>query len=135
MVAIEILLIEDNAADVVLTRQALAEFAVPINLHTACDGEEGLKMLSKPGFKPDLIILDLNLPKIDGHTVLERYQGPEVPVVVFSSSWNQAEIERALALGARDCVRKPISLEPFTNAVRGIVERWAPLSPAASAGT
>jgi CheY-like chemotaxis protein len=123
---LEILLVEDNAADVVLTRYALLGCPNSVILHTAQDGEEALKMLSDPSFKPDLIILDLNLPRVDGHTVLERFERHEVPVVVFSSTGNQAEMQRAMALGARDCVRKPIDLQPFTDAIRGIVQRWTP---------
>jgi CheY-like chemotaxis protein len=123
---LKILLVEDNPADVALTRNALRGFCSGVELYTAHDGEFALQMLSQPDFKPDLIILDLNLPRVDGHTVLQRFHRTDIPVVVFSSSGDQGEIQRALSLGARDCVRKPIGLQPFTDAVCGIVSRWLP---------
>ena len=125
MNTLEVLLVEDNAADVVLTRYAFKGCSDAVHLHTAQDGEEALRLLANPQFKPDLIILDLNLPRVDGHTLLERWKRRDVPVVIFSSKGKQAEMQRAMALGARDFVRKPIDLQPFTEAVRGIIRRWA----------
>lgn len=123
---LKILLVEDNPADIALTMNALRGFSSGVELYTANDGEYALEMLGQPDFKPDLIILDLNLPRVDGHTVLERFHRTDIPVVIFSSSGDQGEIQRALSLGARDCVRKPIGLQPFTDAVCGIVSRWLP---------
>jgi two-component system response regulator len=120
----EVFLIEDNPADVLLTRQALSKYPIPLKIRVAKDGEQALTTLTAPDCKPNLIILDLNMPKVDGHTVLERYQGRNVPVVIFSSGGNQAEVERALALGAREYVKKPIGFRPFADAVCGIVDRW-----------
>jgi CheY-like chemotaxis protein len=120
----EVFLIEDNPADVLLTRQALSKYPIPLKIRVAKDGEQALLTLTTPECKPNLIILDLNMPKVDGHTVLERYQGRGVPVVIFSSGGNEAEVERALALGAREYVKKPIGFRPFVDAVSGIVDRW-----------
>jgi len=120
----EVFLIEDNPADVLLTRQALSKYPIPLKIRVAKDGEQALTTLTTPDCKPNLIILDLNMPKVDGHTVLERYKCRNVPVVIFSSGGNQAEVDRALALGAREYVKKPIGFRPFVEAVCGIVDRW-----------
>jgi len=76
--------------------------------------------------KPDLVILDLSIPKIPGLAVLEQYQPKEKPpVVVFSSTWGQTDIKRALALGAREVVHKPLDMQAFIDAVCGMVRKWA----------
>ena len=124
MTAPEIFLVEDNPADVLLTRQALSKYPFPLHIQVAQDGEQALTTLTSPEFKPKLIILDLNMPKVDGHTVLERYRAKDVPVVIFSSGSNEAEVQRALDLGAREYVKKPIGFRPFVDAVCGIVDRW-----------
>jgi two-component system, chemotaxis family, response regulator Rcp1 len=125
MEQLEVLLVEDNPADVLLVRVALSQLSLPLKLQVAGDGEQALKMLSSPDFHPQLIILDLNMPRIDGPSLLRKYPERSIPIVVFSSSDNKAEVQQALALGARECVRKPIGFEPYANAVRSIVERWA----------
>jgi DNA-binding response OmpR family regulator len=76
------------------------------------------------GFRPDLVILDLNIPKISGLELLAKDEWSEIPVVVFSSSQNPEHIEKALDLGARDFVHKPLDLEAFKVAVCDIVEKW-----------
>jgi len=120
----EVFLIEDNPADVLLTREALSKYPIPLRIRVAKDGEQALTTLTTPDCKPNLIILDLNMPKVDGHTVLERYKNKTVPIVIFSSGSNEAEVTRALALGAREYVKKPIGFRPFVDAVSGIVDRW-----------
>jgi DNA-binding response OmpR family regulator len=121
----EILLVEDNAGDAVLIRQILGDAAVPVNLHIARDGEQAMTMLSDAHFRPSLIILDLNIPRITGPALLERWKSLDVPVVVFSSSLNDSERERVLGLGAREFILKPTDIEAFTAAVCGIIERYA----------
>src|ERR1700730_8698098 len=125
MQAVDVLLVEDNTGDAVLIRQALSECPVPVTLHIALDGEQALLMLTNPPVQPDLIILDLNIPKITGTALLQRWRVGTTPVVVFSSSANPTEKVRSLALGARESVSKPMDLDEFTRAVRGIVERWS----------
>ncbi len=125
MQKVEILLVEDNAGDAVLIRQILAEASVPVNLHIARDGEQALTMLSDADFRPSLIILDLNIPRITGSALLEQWKSLGTPVVVFSSSLNDAEQTRVLELGAREFVQKPTDIEEFTAAVCGIIRRWA----------
>src|SRR4030081_877493 len=119
-----VLLVEDNAGDAVLIRQILGESPVPVKLVIARDGDQGHQMLEDPEFTPEVIILDLNLPKLSGHAVLERNQRKDIPVVVFSSSWNETEIHRALNLGAREYVQKPSEIDAFADAVQGIISKW-----------
>jgi len=133
MEAIEVLLVEDNPADVLLVRVALSQLSLPLKLSVAKDGEQALKMLNSADFHPQLVILDLNMPRVDGQTVLQEYQPSQIPVVIFSSSQNKAEVQRALSLGAREYVQKPLGFEPYAEAVRGIINRWAaPQQPAST---
>jgi CheY-like chemotaxis protein len=98
----------------------------------AKDGEQALKMLCSPDFRPQLIILDLNMPRVDGQTVLQQFQQTKIPIVIFSSTQNKAEVQKALALGAREYVQKPIGFEPYADAILGMVRRWIapPAEPA-----
>jgi DNA-binding response OmpR family regulator len=124
MEKMEVLLVEDNAGDAVLIRQILADAAVPVSLHIVRDGEQALTMVSAAHFRPALIILDLNIPRISGTVLLERWKSLLAPIVVFSSSLNDAERMRVLELGAREFVQKPTDIESFTAAVCDIVERY-----------
>ncbi len=122
--AMEILLVEDNAGDAVLIRQILADAAIPVNLHIVRDGEQALTLLSDAYFRPSLIILDLNIPRISGTALLECWKSQNIPVVVFSSSLNDTERARVLELGALEFVQKPTDIEAFAAAVSGIVQRY-----------
>lgn len=108
-----------------MVQQVLASCPMAYKLHIARDGEQALQMLDDPNLQLDLIILDLNLPRITGLGVLERYRPKDIPVVVFSASSMQTDREFALALGASDYVQKPIDLQAFAGAVCGIVVKWA----------
>ena len=119
-----ILLVEDSAGDKLLVQQVLASCPVAFKLHVARDGEQALQMLADANLEVDLIILDLNLPKICGLGVLERYHPKDTPVVVFSASSRQTDKEFALALGASDYIQKPIDLQSFTDVVCEIVVKW-----------
>jgi two-component system, chemotaxis family, response regulator Rcp1 len=121
----EVLLVEDNLGDALLLRQALADCPIPVHLQIARDGEEALQKLGEPDFQPDLIILDLNIPKISGFTVLASYLLKRTPVVVFTASSNEADAYRAFSLGALECVHKPIDLDDYKTAVCGMVQKWA----------
>jgi CheY-like chemotaxis protein len=125
MEAVEVLLVEDNTGDAIMIRRALYECPVPVSLHIARDGEQALLMLTNPHVQLDLIILDLNIPKITGTALMERWRVGATPVVVFSSTANPAEKERSLALGASEFVSKPMDLDEFDDTVCRIVERWA----------
>lgn len=117
----QVLLAEDNAADVYLIREALREHAVNCELRVAADGQEVLEVLmgNKPyvgGIK--LIILDLNLPRHDGIEILERLRDTgfrHVPVVVLTSSDSQRDRALAIQLGAVRFLRKPSELEQFLS--------------------
>jgi DNA-binding response OmpR family regulator len=92
----------------------------------AYDGEQGLRLLNELNFKPDFILLDLNLPKFSGLELLERYHAKEgPPLIVLSGSDNPTEKERAMELGARDYVQKPLAWPDFIQAVHDVMMRWA----------
>lgn len=119
-----LLIIEDCAGDVLLTQQAMAELQISVRITVARDGEQALIMLSDQDFRPDLIILDLNIPRVTGLGFLQRYRQRDVPIVVFSSSQNTIEIQQALELGAREYVEKPSNLEAFNAVLRGMIRKW-----------
>jgi two-component system response regulator len=126
---VHILLIEDNAADVMLVREALRSCSLPADVVIAYDGDEGLRLLTESKLKPDFVLLDLNLPKYSGLELLERCRAEEgAPVIVLSGSQNPGDRERALELGAREYVQKPLDFNSFMRAVHGIVMRWAGFS-------
>lgn len=126
---LHLLLIEDNPADVLMVREALRSSPTPADVVIAYDGEQALEMLSDPAFAPDFIILDLNIPKVDGHKILQRFKsGP--PIVVFTHSANEDDRRDALAGGARDYVVKPASFRSFLQAVQDLVDRWGSPAPA-----
>ena len=119
----EVLLVEDSAGDALLIRQALIEALISVRLHIARDGEQALQMLGDGNFKPDLVILDLNLPKLSGYSVLALCL-KTTPVVVFTASQNDMDELRAMSLGAREVVHKPVGLEDYKTAVCRIVRKW-----------
>ena len=130
---IEILLVEDNAADVRLTEEALKEGKVRNNLHVARDGMEALEFLRRQGkyanaTRPDLILLDLNLPRRDGREVLaEIKDDPElklIPVVVLTTSSAEADILKSYKLHANCYITKPVDLEQFVSVVKSIDDFW-----------
>ena len=129
--AIEILLIEDDAGDELITREALEHNKFKNKLHVAHDGEEGLHFLYRRGKfqdvpRPDLILLDLNLPKYDGRQLLEKIKSDadlsRIPVVVLTTSSAEEDILRSYKLHANAYVTKPVDLEQFISAVRQIDE-------------
>jgi CheY-like chemotaxis protein len=99
METIHLLLIEDNPGDVLLIRESLRQCSLPVDVTIAEDGTLALAMLNG-AFKPDLIILDLRIPRLDGFAVLARMPPTDTPIVVFT--WGVEDSERALALGARE---------------------------------
>jgi CheY-like chemotaxis protein len=124
-----ILLVEDNAGDILLIRQTLEDY--PVHIHVARDGSDAIFILAEGRFEPDLILLDLNLPKVSGTMFLARSH-PNAPVVVFSSSSNPAEIKHSLELGAKEFVSKPADLEEYSARVSSIVSDWLGLAPVAA---
>jgi CheY-like chemotaxis protein len=129
--AIEILLVEDDPGDELLTREALATHKISNRLHVAHDGEEALDFLYRRAAhagapKADLILLDLNLPKYGGLQVLERIKSdPElapVPVVILTTSAAEEDILRSYQMHANAYVTKPVDVSQFIDAVRQIDE-------------
>jgi CheY-like chemotaxis protein len=122
----EVLLVEDNAGDALLVGQALAGLSMPVHLRIARDGEEALQMMGEPYFKPDLVILDLNIPKVTGFGVLASQPAKKTPVVVFTASENEADADRAFTLGAKDVIHKPMDLDDYKTAVSRMILKWVP---------
>ena len=129
--AIDILLIEDDPGDELITREAFADNKIKNVLHVARDGEEGLDFLYRRGAhtrapRPDLILLDLNLPKYDGRQLLEKVKSDielcDIPIVVLTTSSAQDDILRSYKLHANAYVTKPVDLDQFMKAVREIDE-------------
>ena len=129
--AIEILLVEDDPGDELITREAFEHNKLKNNLHVAHDGEEGLDFLYQRGAyqdapRPDLILLDLNLPKYDGRQLLEQIKSDpdlaRIPVVVLTTSSAEEDILRSYELHANAYVTKPVDLDQFMSAVRQIDE-------------
>ena len=121
----EVLFVEDSPGDALLTGQILAEAMLPVKLRIARDGVQALTMLANRSFEPVVVILDLNLPTLSGFEVLERNPRREIPVVIFSASMNQADMDRALGLGAAAYTHKPMDLEAYRDAVLAMIDLWA----------
>jgi len=130
---VEILLVEDNPADVRLTQEALKEGKVYNNLHWAKDGVEALEFLHRQGKhaaapRPDIILLDLNLPKIDGREVLQDIKKDEnlkrIPVVILTTSKAEEDVLKSYNLHANCYVTKPVDLEQFIVVVKSIDMFW-----------
>jgi len=130
---IDILLVEDNPGDVRLTREALKEGKVLNELHVVGDGEEALAFMRREGkhaqaVRPDLILLDLNLPKKDGREVLaEIKEDPalrRIPVVILTVSKAEEDIIKTYDLHANCYITKPVELEQFIQVVRSIEDFW-----------
>jgi CheY-like chemotaxis protein len=132
-VPIEILLVEDNPGDARLTREALRDARVRNNLHVVSDGVEALAFLRRQGKHasaplPDLILLDLNLPKKDGREVLGEIKNHDefkhIPVVILTTSQAERDIVESYRLRANAYVTKPVDLEQFLKVVQSIEHFW-----------
>jgi CheY-like chemotaxis protein len=131
---INILLVEDNPADVRLTQEALKEAAhARTRLHVAGDGVEAMEFLHREGSfaaapRPDLMLLDLNLPRVDGRQVLAEVKGdPElrrIPVVVLTTSPSEDDILHAYDQHVNSYIRKPVDLDQFLHVLRAIDDYW-----------
>lgn len=130
---IEILLVEDNPGDVRLTQEAFKESKVCNKLHVVYDGVEAMDFLRREGrygsaVRPDLILLDLNLPKKDGREVLADLQLDtelkRIPVVVLTTSSAEQDVLRAYDLNANCYINKPVDLDQFITVVKSINNFW-----------
>ena len=130
---VDILMVDDNPADVDLAREALNGTHRPYRLQSVPDGEEALSFLTHKGAyaqaaTPDLLFLDLNLPRKDGRHVLAEIKGnpqlSKIPVVVFTTSRAFSDVVSSYELGANCYVRKPGTLPEFLATVRGVSDFW-----------
>lgn len=129
----ELLLVEDNPADVLLTRKAFSEVANKTSVHSVGNGKQALGFLEKRGKyndapDPDLILLDLNLPGISGHELLtmirENKSLKYIPIIILSSSSNRDDVSAAYEYGANSYVRKPHDWDEFKQVVQAIETFW-----------
>jgi chemotaxis family two-component system response regulator Rcp1 len=133
MTAITILMVEDNPGDARLTREALRESKVYNNLHHVRDGVEAMQFLCKEGEfasapTPDIILLDLNLPRKDGRQVLAELKAipklKHIPVVVLTTSEAEQDIVKSYELHANCYITKPVDLDKFVDIIHGIENFW-----------
>ena len=129
--AIDVLLVEDDPGDVLITREVLEYNKINNTVHVASDGQEGLDFLYRRGAhadapQPDLILLDLNLPKYDGRQLLEQIKSDadlcHIPVVVLTTSSAEEDVLESYKLHANAYVTKPVDVDQFMSAVRKIDE-------------
>ena len=131
--AIEVLLVEDSPGDVRLTKEAFRDANMSIHLHVATDGVEAMSFLRREGIhatapRPDFILLDLNLPKMDGREVLAHIKGDEglktIPTVILTTSEAEVDIVKSYQLRANCYLGKPVQLVEFENLVKSINNFW-----------
>jgi two-component system, chemotaxis family, response regulator Rcp1 len=130
---VEILLVEDNPSDVVLTRIAMKQCKIANQMHVAGDGVEALAFLRREGKhagapRPDLILLDLNLPRMDGRQLLAAVKQDDslrsIPIVVLTSSDAERDVMKSYALHANAYVTKPLDMGEFIRIVKSIDDFW-----------
>lgn len=131
-----VLLVEDEPADVHLTKMAFNEGPVSVKVHDVGDGVEALAFLQREAAyqnapRPDLILLDLNMPRLDGKGFLKRYKDiaslRQIPVVVLTTSEAESDIVDAYDLGAAGFIVKPVDIDQFINAIKALEEYWLTL--------
>jgi chemotaxis family two-component system response regulator Rcp1 len=129
----EVLLVEDSPGDVRLTQEAFRDTNTAVRLHVATDGVEAMAFLKHEGTqgdapRPDLILLDLNLPKMDGREVLAQIKEDSglkmIPTVILTTSVAEADIEKSYQLQANCYLTKPVELDEFENLVKSINDFW-----------
>jgi two-component system, chemotaxis family, response regulator Rcp1 len=130
---IEVLLVEDSPGDVRLTRETFRDVNTSIHLHVATDGIEAMAFLKREGAhvnapRPSIILLDLNLPKMDGREVLARIkEDPSlkmIPIIILTTSDAEADIAKSYELQANCYLSKPVQLDAFESLVRSINDFW-----------
>ena len=128
-----ILLVEDNPADVVLAVEAMKESSIPHSLSIVSDGDKAISYMLREGryadvHRPDIVILDLNLPKKHGFQVLKEIkENPHlrcIPVIIMSTSSDQNDIRHACELKANSYIVKPLNFERFLKVIRSIMDYW-----------
>jgi len=143
---LEVLLVEDSPGDVRLTQEAFREAGTRINLHVAADGVAAMNFLRREGIhgqapRPDFILLDLNLPKMDGREVLTCIKEDDdlktIPTIILTTSAAEADILKSYQLQANCYINKPVQLEAFDAIVKSVNQFWlttAKLPPRSNTG-
>jgi two-component system response regulator len=130
---VELLLVEDSPSDAGLTQAALKTAAVPINVHLVEDGEQAMQfLLHGAGYsdvpRPDIVLLDLNMPRKDGREVLAEIRADAqletIPVIILTTSSAPEDIVQTYKLKANSYVQKPVDLTDFMNAIKSLDEFW-----------
>ncbi|MGI8593968.1 MAG: response regulator [Solirubrobacteraceae bacterium] len=127
---LEVLLVEDNPADVRLTTEVLRDAATPTRLHVACDGEQGIEVIRELGSdrRLDLVVLDYNLPRKSGLEVLRECKADpalrRIPVVMLSGSGDDRDVQRCYELHANAYVTKPVEFDRFNEVIRAVERFW-----------
>jgi len=130
---LEILLVEDSPGDVRLTQEAFRDAGTRINLHVVVDGAEAMAFLRRQGLhskapRPDFILLDLNLPKMDGREVLAHIKEDDslktIPTIILTTSEAEADILKSYQLQANCYLNKPVQLEAFESVVKTVNDFW-----------
>jgi CheY-like chemotaxis protein len=128
MTPIEILLIEDNPGDIELVREGFEEARVANNLRTISDGQEAIDFFMLGEELPDIVLLDINLPKASGFEILETIRSQpksmEIPVIMLTSSEADADIVKSYQCTANSYVTKPVDFEKFINAIKSLETFW-----------
>lgn len=129
MDSIEILLVEDSEGDILLTKKALERGKINNNLYIARDGEEALKfLLDETSVHPDLILLDLNLPRVNGQEVLKTIKETEtikrIPVIILTTSESDKDVVSTYDLHANGYIVKPVDMSKFFDVVKQIQNFW-----------
>lgn len=132
-----ILLVEDNDGDILLTIEAFEECKVKTEISIAKNGQEALDFLFNRGAfidakKPDLILLDINIPILNGHEVLQEIKSDptlkKIPVIILTTSSNQKDIEKAYENHTNSYIKKPLEIEDFLNVIKKIEDFWFQLT-------
>ena len=130
---IEILLVDDNEDDIILTTQALKKGKIKNNLHVAQDGVEALAFLRREGkfaaaVRPDMILSDLNMPRMNGHELLEKIKTDPllapIPVIILTTSRAEEDVVKTYAHHSNCFIPKPVSMEDFEKVIRTVEDFW-----------
>lgn len=125
-VLLRILLVEDCPSDAFLVREAVSSFPAKAHLVTARDGEKAFQLINDFHFEPDMVFMDLDVPKLDSFEFIQRVRASQdIPVIVLSGSVDPADAERAFKMGAREYIVKPIQVDEFFSKVREAIGRWS----------
>lgn len=133
MKPVSILLVDDNEGDILLTREALSQVSIPNQVCVARDGQEAIWFLQQTGEfanaqRPDLILLDINMPRLNGQEVLSFIKNDQqfssIPVVMFSSSNSPRDVKESYQNSANSYITKPLGVEKFEQVIEAITQFW-----------